>query len=119
MNRRGEHGARRLRSARFTFVRVFSLLVQCSVIVLSSRGAAAQDAPQLCSHPVPPPARLPSADSGPIVYAIGLCFAAQGNVSAVDPETYLFYIRLRPSQPSQDVWVKYDEDARSTVLSDF
>jgi outer membrane protein insertion porin family len=50
---------------------------------------------------------------------MGLCFSAQGNVSAVDPETYLFYIRLRPSQPSQDVWVAYDEEARNTMRTDF
>jgi outer membrane protein insertion porin family len=97
---------------------VFAFLFM--VIVLLPRVSAAQEAtPQLCGQPVPPPARLPSADSGPIVYALGLCFEAQGNVSAVDPETYLFYIRLRPSQPSQDVWVAYDEDVRNTILSDF
>jgi outer membrane protein insertion porin family len=88
-------------------------------LVLLPGVVSAQDAPRLCDQPVPPPARLPAADSGPIVYALGLCFDAQGNVSAIDPETYLFYIRLRPSQPSQDVWNPYDEEVRNTMLSDF
>jgi hypothetical protein len=80
---------------------------------------AQEEVPQLCGHTGSAPARLPRSDSDPIVYAMGLCFSAQGNVSAVDPETYLFYIRLRPSQPSQDVWVPYDEEARDTMRADF
>ena len=109
------------KTRRSGFISVCSVLVRLSVvIVLLPRVTAAQEAtPQLCGQPVPPPARLPSVDSGPVVYALGLCFAAQGNVSAIDPETYLFYIRLRPSQPSQDIWVAYDEDVRNTILSDF
>ena len=63
--------------------------------------AATADAPTLCGQPVPAPAALPPAGSGPLVYVLGLCFAAQGNTSAVEPETYLYYLRLRPSRPSQ------------------
>jgi outer membrane protein insertion porin family len=97
------------------------VFIQVSVVVMTLTGLAAaqEEVPQLCGQPVPRPARLPRSDSDPIVYAMGLCFSAQGNVSAVDPETYLFYIRLRPSQPSQDVWVPYDEEARDTMRADF
>ena len=73
----------------------------------------------LCDQPVPPPARLPAADSGPIVYMLALCFGAQGGVSAVEPATYLHHIQLRPSRPSQDEWVPYDGAAEQTMLADF
>lgn len=74
---------------------------------------------RLCGQVVPPPTRLPPPDSPPVVYALGLCFPAQGNVSAVEPDTYLFHIRLRPSRPSQNEWVPYDEAAREAMLADF
>jgi outer membrane protein insertion porin family len=91
---------------------------------LSAAAASAQEAPSpsaptLCGQPVPAPAMLPPADSGPLVYVMGLCFAAQGNVSAVEPETYLYYLRLRPSRPSQREWVPFDEQARETIKEDF
>lgn len=54
-----------------------------------------------------------------MVYALGLCFPAQGNVSAIEPETYLYYIRLRPSRPSQNEWTPYDELAITTMREDF
>ena len=50
---------------------------------------------------------------------MGPCFSAQGNASTVEPQTYLYYIQLRPSQPSQDVWVPYDEKAEQTIREDF
>jgi outer membrane protein insertion porin family len=75
--------------------------------------------PRLCGQPVPAAATLPPADSGPVVYMLGLCFAAQGNVSSIEAETYLYYIHLRPSRPSMNDWVPYDEQAHDTLLSDF
>lgn len=90
------------------------------LVVLAPAGLTAQEAtPTLCGQPVPPPARLPPAGSEPIVYVLGLCFSAQDNVSAIEPETYLFNVHLRPSRPSRDEWAPYDEDARETILGDF
>lgn len=87
---------------------------------LVARAAAAAGAQtMLCDQPVPPPAQLPPAESGPVVYVMGFCFSAQGNVSAVDAETYLFHTQLRPSRPSEGVWVPYDERARETIRDDF
>lgn len=60
--------------------------------------------------PQPPP------DSPPVVRTIELSFPAQGNVSVIDPQTYLYYIQTRPSRPSEAAWVPYDEE---TVLADF
>jgi outer membrane protein insertion porin family len=73
----------------------------------------------LCGQPVPAPAQLPPPGSGPLVYVLGLCFATQGNQSAVEPETYLYYLRLRPSRPSQRDWVLFDDGTRQTIKEDF
>jgi outer membrane protein insertion porin family len=73
----------------------------------------------LCGQPVPAPAQLPPPGSGPLVYVLGLCFGAQGHQSAVEPETYLYYLRLRPSRPSQREWVPFDDSTRETIKEDF
>ncbi|MEQ1757898.1 MAG: BamA/TamA family outer membrane protein [Vicinamibacterales bacterium] len=73
----------------------------------------------VCGLPIPAPAALPPADSPPVIFQIVPCFAAQGNTSTVEPETYLFYIRLRPSLPSQARWVPYDDAAENLIKEDF
>ncbi len=73
----------------------------------------------VCGLPIPAPAALPPADSPPVIFQIVPCFAAQGNVSTIEPETYLFYIKLRPSLPSQGRWVPYDEAAETSIKEDF
>jgi outer membrane protein insertion porin family len=87
--------------------------------VVRAQVAPPREIPTLCGQPVPEPARLPPAGSGPVVYYIGLCFAAQNNVSSVDPETYLYYVRLQPSRASQDEWIPYDDAAHDTAVGDF
>ena len=47
---------------------------------------------------------------------IQIAFPSQGNVSLVEPQTYLYYIQTRPSRPSDGVWVPYDEQS---VIDDF
>jgi outer membrane protein insertion porin family len=73
----------------------------------------------VCNLPIPTPAALPPEGSGPVVFQIVPCFPAQGNVSTVESETYLYYIHLRPSLPSQGRWVPYDETAETTIRDDF
>jgi outer membrane protein insertion porin family len=85
-------------------------------VLLLSGPASAQE---LCGQAVPPPAKLPPDGSPPVVYYIGICFSAQGNVSAIEPETYLFHVKLQPSLPSRDQWVPWGEAAEETVLQDF
>ena len=72
-----------------------------------------------CGSTVPPPVSQPPANSGPVVYLILPCFEAQGNVTLVDTETYVYYIRLQTSRPSQGVWVPWNEDAEKAVREDF
>ena len=49
----------------------------------------------VCGSPIPSPAALPPAGSGPVVFLIAPCFEAQGNVALVDLQTYLYYIQLK------------------------
>ena len=81
--------------------------------------AAPEGTPTICNTPVGPPRTLPPADSGPVVYIIAPCFLKQGGSPLVEAETYMYYIQLRPSLPSQNVWVPYDAKAEQTILEDF
>src|SRR5262245_33331780 len=75
----------------------------------------------ICGVSVPPPANLPPAGSGPVLWQIAPCFEAQGNVSLVDLQTYVYYIQLKDklSRPSENVWMPYNEDTEKTILDDF
>src|SRR5262249_45360893 len=57
--------------------------------------------------------------SGPVVLFIAPCFEAQGNASVIEPQTYLYYIQLKASRPSEGVWVPWDGNSEKTVLDDF
>jgi outer membrane protein insertion porin family len=75
----------------------------------------------VCGQPIGPPANLPPAGSGPVVWLLVPCFEKQGGTSTIEAETYLYYIRVKDmlSRPSQNVWVPYDEKIEQVVLSDF
>ncbi|MEO8257715.1 MAG: outer membrane protein assembly factor BamA [Acidobacteriota bacterium] len=64
----------------------------------------------------PSPAAQPPADSPPLIRLVEIAFPTQGNISVVEPETYLYYIHTRPSRPSENVWVPFDP---ATPLEDF
>jgi outer membrane protein insertion porin family len=75
----------------------------------------------VCGQPVPPPARLPPAGSGPVVYLVVPCFQKQGGSSTVEPQTYLYYLELKNnvSVPSQNKWVPYDDKIDQIAIADF
>src|SRR4051812_29269787 len=73
----------------------------------------------VCGSAIPPPAALPPNGSAPVIYLIVPCFAKQGGSPVVEPETYLYYIQLRPSQPSQANWVPWDDAHEMIALDDF
>jgi outer membrane protein insertion porin family len=88
--------------------------------------AAAQGAQALapidktaCGTPVTTPVALPPAGSPPFIWILQPCFNRQGGFSTVENETYMYYIKLRPSQPSQGNFIPYDEKAEQTMLADF
>jgi outer membrane protein insertion porin family len=62
------------------------------------------------------PVRLPPPGSPPLVRFIQLRFPTQGDVSVIDPQTYLYYIQTQASRSSDGVWAPYREE---TVLEDF
>jgi outer membrane protein insertion porin family len=87
--------------------------------VTQAPGTQAQEPATICGQQIPPPAQLPPANSGPVVWLIAPCFEAQGGTSLIDVQTYLYYIQLKPSAPSQGVWVPYDETTDKTMIEDF
>lgn len=64
----------------------------------------------------PPAQALPPAGSGPVLRGIELRFVPENTFSVVPQETYLYYIRTRPSSPSTNTWVPYNE---ADILADF
>ncbi len=54
-----------------------------------------------------------------MVLAMLLCFEKQGGASMIEPETYLYYIQVKPSEPSRDRWTPYDAEAERVILADF
>ena len=93
--------------------------------LIAAAPAAAQDpqgfgpATKVCGSEVPAPVAQPPANSGPVVYLLVPCFEAQGNITLVDAETYLYYMRVPISRPSQGVWVPYNEDTLKAIREDF
>jgi hypothetical protein len=73
----------------------------------------------ICGLPVEQPAAVPPTTSGPVVYKLAPCFARQGGSSRSRAELYLRDIHLRPSRPTDAVWVPYDADAERMILEDF
>ena len=93
-----------------------------TVLVLSGpwlvTAASAQTPPQPpAGQAAQPPAQaMPPAGSGPILRGIELRFVPENTFSVVPQETYLYYIRTRPSSPSTNTWVPYNE---ADILADF
>jgi outer membrane protein insertion porin family len=82
---------------------------------------AASGTLSLCNgmYQIGPPAKLPPTGSGAVVYQVGPCFAKQGGLSVIDANTYLYYIQLRPSVPSQDRWIPYTDATEDQIVKDF
>jgi outer membrane protein insertion porin family len=80
--------------------------------------AAAPQAPQP-APPAQPGSRLPSPGSPALVRFIELTFPTQGNVSVIEPQTYLYYIQTQVSRPSDGVWVPYGEKTEQSLIEDF
>jgi outer membrane protein insertion porin family len=82
--------------------------------------SASQGTPTICGVPVPPPANLPPAGSGPVLYQIAPCFSAQGNAYTIEPQTYLYYMELakQVSLPSQNRWTPWTEELEQIAIAD-
>src|SRR5437773_7705127 len=108
-----------------------------AVLLFMAAPLAAQDAPRaaapaapaegqvqlapipFCGQQAAAPRAQPPAGSAPIVLAFGPCFEGQGGTSVIEPQTYLYYIQLKQSRPSEGVWVPYDDTSEKTIEDDF
>jgi outer membrane protein insertion porin family len=97
------------------------ILPAASAIDKPSRLTSAGNLP-VCAgqQEVPPPSALPPAGSSPVIYTAVLCFPKQGNVSLIDPQTYLYYMQSPDlvSLPSQNIWKPYNEASEQTIIGD-
>ena len=73
----------------------------------------------VCGMNVLRPANPPPPGSAPVLLALTLCFEKQGGTPLVDPQTYLYYIQARPSEPSRGHWIEYSDEVEAVLLSDF
>jgi len=73
----------------------------------------------ICNQTVPEPARLPPANSGPVLTAVMLCFEKQGGSPVVEANTYLYYIQTKGSRPSLNEWIKFDSSVEQQAAADF
>src|SRR6185369_17221538 len=88
---------------------------------LSAQPPAADSLPPIpfCGQQAAAPRAQPPAGSPPVVLAFGPCFEGQGGTSVIEPQTYLYYIQLKQSRPSEGVWVPYDDSSEKTIEEDF
>ena len=101
--------------------------VVAAAVSLVSAPLGAQDQPAaltalpamtVCGQQTTPRAQ-PPAGSGPVVLIIAPCFEAQGNAAVIEPQTYVYYIQLKASVPSQAQWVPYDDSTEKIIEDDF
>jgi outer membrane protein insertion porin family len=77
-------------------------------------------AAQAPAAPGQPQAEItPPAGSPTLLRAIEVRFSTQGNVSVIDPQTYVYYIQTQTSRPSAGVWIPYTEATEQTLLGDY
>jgi hypothetical protein len=72
-------------------------------------------------YQIGPPAKLPPAGSGPVVYYVTVCFEKQGGYSVIDPQTYIYYMQVaqQVSDPAAGKWVPYTQQTEDTIVADF
>ncbi|HXI29057.1 MAG TPA: outer membrane protein assembly factor BamA [Vicinamibacterales bacterium] len=92
-----------------------------SAAAAASAGGQLDSLPPIpfCGQQAAAPRAQPPAGSPPIVLAFGPCFEGQGGTSVIEPQTYLYYIQLKQSRPSEGVWVPYDDSSEKTIEEDF
>lgn len=101
------------------FAALLAVSASTEAYAQANPAAANSNPTTACGLPIPPPAALPPANSGPVIFQLVPCFARQGGSPVVESETYLYYIQLRPSQPSQGLWVPWDEAHQQMAKDDF
>src|SRR5690242_1842024 len=62
-----------------------------------------------CGNQAAAPRALPPAGSAPFIWILEPCFPKQGNSSTIESETYMYWIKVRPSTPSQGIFVPFTD----------
>jgi outer membrane protein insertion porin family len=63
---------------------------------------------------------MPPAGSGPVYRNLQLTFPTQGDVSSIEPATYLYYIQTLPSRPCQTgQFIPWDDQTEQALLADY
>ena len=85
----------------------------------SAGAAAAPEASAAQPGRQPPP--LPPEDSPELLRTVQVAFPNQGNVSSIDPQTYLYYMEVPNyrSLPSQNKWEPYTAETERIIREDF
>src|SRR5438046_9859008 len=99
----------------------FAALLAPAAAAATAQDPAAATLPPIrfCGQEAAAPRAQPPSGSGPVVLAYGPCFEAQGGTSVIEPQTYLYYIQLKQSRPSEGVWIPYDDTSEKTIEDDF
>ena len=84
-----------------------------------SAPAPAAQAPAAPAPGQPQAEITPPPGSPTLLRAIEVRFSTQGNVSVIDPQTYVYYIQTQTSRPSAGVWMPYNEATEQSLLSDY
>ena len=84
-----------------------------------SAPAPAAQAPAAPAPGQPQAEITPPPGSPTLLRAIEVRFSTQGNVSVIDPQTYVYYIQTQTSRPSAGVWIPYNEATEQSLLSDY
>src|SRR5215470_13661273 len=105
----------------FRAVCALAFVAAAAAPAFAQNQAAGAELPAIrfCGQEAAAPRAQPPAGSGPVVLAYGPCFEAQGGTSVIEPQTYLYYITLKQSRPSESVWIPYDDTSEKTLLQDF
>ncbi|GMV21541.1 MAG: hypothetical protein AMXMBFR57_14900 [Acidimicrobiia bacterium] len=98
--------------------RLAALMLSAGVILMPATASAqAQPPAQPAATPQGP---LPPTDIGPVLRTIELRIVPNNFFEVVPYETYQYYVRTLPSQPTQrGTWVAYNEATERSLLADF
>jgi outer membrane protein insertion porin family len=102
-----------------TLTALFALAWASPLLAQQPAGDSFGPPPTICGQTLGAPLAQPPVGSAPVVYLIAPCWEAQANQTVIEPATYLYYIQLKASQPSQGVWIPYDDTIEKTMLEDF
>ena len=70
---------------------------------------------QSVNFPFQRPPRNRRRVTSPVIVQIVPCFHRQGDISMIEPETYLHYIQTSVSRPSPQEWVPYDDTSLESI----